>query len=228
MNSRALLLPGLVLAASLLAADSNPTADTGTPIDHALQTELLAIREADQSVRVKYNELAQKHGWNAPELVPAAEAMAKVDAANLPKITALLDERGWIGPELVGAEASGAIFLVIQHADLPVQKKYLPMMRAAVADGKLRPASLALLEDRIATREGRPQLYGSQLRGDAGGRMRVMPIADPEHVDERRAALGLPPMAEYVKHWNLTWDLAEHKRESAAATAAPVSAPAPK
>jgi hypothetical protein len=70
-----------------------------------------------------------------------------------------------------------------------------------------------LLEDRVALGEGRPQTYGSQLRTDGNGPLYVPAIADPDHVDERRAAVGLPPMADYVKHWNLTWDLEAYKKE---------------
>ena len=31
------------------------------------------------------------------------------------------------------------------------------------------------------------------------------PIDDEEHVDERRAAVGLPPLAEYLKLFNLAY-----------------------
>ncbi len=36
----------------------------------------------------------------------------------------------------------------LQHADLPTQEKYLPMIRQAEKDGKTLSSNLALLEDR--------------------------------------------------------------------------------
>ncbi|HEX2861413.1 MAG TPA: DUF6624 domain-containing protein, partial [Lacunisphaera sp.] len=120
---------------------------------------------------------------------------------------------GWLGPAEIGKEASSALFLVIQHSDPATQKKYLPLMREAVKAGKARGASLALLEDRIALGEGRPQTYGSQLLREGDGPLFVQAMEDPDHVDERRASVGLPPMAEYVKNWNLTWDLETYKKE---------------
>ncbi|WP_182875005.1 hypothetical protein [Microbispora sp. H10670] len=41
---------------------------------------------------------------------------------------------------------------------------------------------------------GRPQLYGTQFYGDSDG---SYPIEGVEHLDERRAAVGLDPFAEY-------------------------------
>ena len=88
------------------------------------------------------------------------------------------------------------------------------MLREAVTAHKARPADLALLEDRVAMREGRRQIYGSQLRGTAkSGQYELFPIEDPMHVDERRASVGLPPLAEYLQHWNLTWDPADHLKQ---------------
>jgi hypothetical protein len=86
-------------------------------------------------------------------------------------------------------------------------------MREAVKAGKARGASLALLEDRIALGEGRPQTYGSQLLREGNGPLFVQAMEDPDKLDERRASVGLPPMADYLKNWNLTWDLEAYKQQ---------------
>jgi len=57
---------------------------------------------------------------------------AATDSINQVKVKKILDERGWLGPEVVGKRGSTAIFLVIQHADLETQLKYLPIMRTSV------------------------------------------------------------------------------------------------
>ncbi|MEU6520274.1 hypothetical protein [Streptomyces sp. NPDC046978] len=41
-------------------------------------------------------------------------------------------------------------------------------------------------------------MYGTQYTHEADGTsLRSQPIADPQHLDERRAAMGLEPHAEY-------------------------------
>jgi hypothetical protein len=61
----------------------------------------------------------------------------------------------------------------------------------------VRPSNIALLEDRIATQNGRPQRYGSQFHTEPDGSVVPCPIEDPERLDERRASVGLGPFAEY-------------------------------
>jgi hypothetical protein len=57
-----------------------------------------------------------------------------------------------------------------------------------------------MLEDRILTREGNKQVYGTQLRlNQTTQRMELYPIEDEENVDGRRATVGLEPLAGYLK-----------------------------
>lgn len=178
-----------------------------------LKAELLTILEADQAGRRRIPEVEKAHGHESPEMQKLWQEISDADDANVPKVTAILDTHGWLGPKQVGPRASNALFLVIQHADLDVQKKYLPMMRDAVAQGRAQGSAFALLEDRVALREGRPQTYGSQIGFDeATGKNFVAPLADPDHVDARRAAVGLEPMAEYTQRFGVVWDLEAYKR----------------
>jgi hypothetical protein len=55
-----------------------------------------------------------------------------------------------------------------------------------------------LLEDRILLREGKKQIYGSQVRRNEAGEWEAHSLEDPERVDERRASVGLPPLAQYL------------------------------
>ncbi len=182
-------------------------------IDKPLRAQLRAILDEDQKYRRQMADVEKKSGRDSPEMRALWKITAQKDAENLAKVTAILDTRGWVGPDLVGNDGSNAIFLVIQHANLPTQQKYLPVMRAAVKEKKARPSDLAMLEDRVALGEGRRQTYGSQLRSNPKtGKYELSPLDDPDHVDERRADVGLPPLAEYLKHWALTWNVEEYKK----------------
>ena len=85
-------------------------------------------------------------------------------------------------------------------------------MRKAVEENKASPSHLALLEDRyLAFGLGKKQIYGSQLH-TIDSELRLMPVEDPDRLDERRAAVGLPPIAEYLQSFNLKWDLDNYKK----------------
>lgn len=188
-------------------------ADTIT--DQALADRLLAILDEDQKYRLRIDEVEKKHGRDAKEMRELWDTIRQKDAANLAQVKEILDQRGWVGPEVVGRRANGALFLVIQHSDPATQQKYLPMMREAVKNGKAAPSSLALLEDRVALGEGRWQVYGSQIgRDNATGKYFVRPLEDPDRVDERRASVGLGPLADYVKRWDITWDVEAFKNQA--------------
>jgi hypothetical protein len=72
-------------------------------------------------------------------------------------------------------------------------------MRAAVESSEASPANLAYLEDRVRVNARRPQLYGTQFEG-AGEEFGPAPIEEPHSLDQRRAAVGLQPFAEYQAH----------------------------
>jgi hypothetical protein len=182
--------------------------------DKALQTELLAILEADQRYRKQLAEVTKLHGRDSQQMKDLWKTIAENDAENLPKVEAILEKHGWVGPETVGPKANSALFLVIQHAPIATQQKHLPLMREAVKNKKAPGSSLALLEDRVALGEGRKQIYGSQIgQNSTTGEYFVLPLEDPEHVDERRAQVGLPPLADYLKNWKITWDVAAYKAQ---------------
>ncbi len=64
--------------------------------------------------------------------------------------------------------------------------------------GEATLAQVAYLEDRIAFFERRPQRYGTQFDWDERGMLSPWPIEDPDGVDARRAAVGLPPLADRI------------------------------
>jgi hypothetical protein len=182
--------------------------------DKPLQTELLIILDEDQKYRMQMNETQKKFGQDSKEMKDLWQIASQKDSINLIKVKKILDKKGWVGKDKVGAQANGALFLVIQHNDLETQKKYLPMMKEAVKKGNADPSSLALLIDRIENQEGRKQIYGSQIGTNPNTKTQyVCPLIDPDNVDKRRAEVGLENLAEYVKHWNITWNIEQYKKD---------------
>lgn len=182
--------------------------------DKELVAILETIHQEDQKYRRQIEGIANEFGWKSDEMKAHWEIIKEKDSLNLIKIKKILDERGWLGADIIGKSGNSTLFLVIQHADLETQLEYLPMMREAVKKGNARPSSLALLEDRVALRQGKKQIYGSQIgRDKKTGEYYVLPLKDPENVDKRRAEVGLGPLQNYVSNWDMTWNVEKYKNK---------------
>lgn len=182
------------------------SAQTVPKLNQLLKQELAEILESDQGVRRRVGVTYRTYGARSPQMDSLNQLILRTDARNLPRVTAIIDKYGWPGKRLAGSSGSLAAFLVIQHSNLATMQKYLPTMRAAAAEGELAKQNLALVEDRVLTFQAKPQLYGSQYRYDeATGKPEFFSIADEAHVDERRASMGLEPLADYAKGFGLKY-----------------------
>jgi uncharacterized pyridoxamine 5'-phosphate oxidase family protein len=173
-----------------------------------------SIYNEDQGYRMQIDSITKQYGWESKEMKSHLRKMDISDSINLIKVKAILDQYGWVGSEIVGKQGNSTLFLVIQHADLQSQEKYLPMMRTAVKNNKASASQLALLEDRVALRQGKRQIYGSQIgMYPKTNKYYVSPLEDPENVDKRRAEVGLGPLKDYVDNWQIKWDVDQYKKE---------------
>lgn len=155
-----------------------------------VRAELLRLGRMDQGVRKDTSNMT-------PEQVKAMDAeMEKVDAYTLPRVRAIFDRYGLPSPRQVGRAATHSGFLLVQHA---IRDPGLMRALVAQADGMRRRGELpavdyALLVDRVdCVLDRRPQQYGTQGSRDPKSYW-YCPIAEPQRVNERRAALHLPAM----------------------------------
>jgi hypothetical protein len=197
-----------------LRADTLPRlALTPAERDSIVQV-LFTVDEDDQKYRSQLSDLQEKKEVDSAVWKEIMVRMREADSIDLIKVRAIVDRYSWLGSDVVGEQCNTALFMVIQHSDLPVQEKYLPVIREAVASGRAQPRHLALLEDRVALREGRKQRYGTQLKWDDRVKgYRLAPLEDPDHVDQLRQAAGLSPLAVYLAQWGLSWDVERYKKE---------------
>lgn len=83
-------------------------------------------------------------------------------------------------------------------------------------NGKAEAMDLALLEDRVALKEGRSQVYGSQLSWNLQSNTYIIcQLLTPDNLDERRAAVGLCSYADYLKVIDITWNLQQYTKDLA-------------
>ncbi len=183
-------------------------------LDKALVAELELIYADDQTGRLKDDELDGQYAWDSKERKALWNSIREKDSLNQAKVNVIFERHGWPPLAMIGRQGSYTLFLVIQHSDLKTQETYLPLMRKAVQDGKAQGKHLALLEDRVALRQGKRQIYGSQVATDVKtGRDYIRPLEDPDHVDERRFAMGLESYADYLQKFKMSWDPAQYKQE---------------
>lgn len=157
--------------------------------DPVLRDLLLELRDRDRGIRTQVRA-ALVEGTNPYGIDLSA-------ARNAERLDAVIAEHGWPSAVLVGVHGVEAAWLVALHADHDVafQRRCLDLMAEAVAAGEPSAHWLAYLTDRVLVNEGRPQRFGTQYRR-AGGGLELHPLEDPGDVDDRRAAVGLPSLAE--------------------------------
>lgn len=194
------LLPALCLA--------EESVDQPCVQNEELRRELRAMFAKDQKTRIAGTKAMGDAGFSfdsptsnmSPQLawVMMREQlkMSLVDAANRKRLKEIIKEHGWPGKTLVGGDGAKAAWLLVQHADADVnfQRECLRLMEAA-PEGEVSPKDVAYLTDRVLVNEGKKQRYGTQM----GMKLEPRPIEDPANVDKRRAEMGLPPLAEYLK-----------------------------
>lgn len=121
--------------------------------------------------------------------------MEKVHLENARKLKALIDQHGFPVLSNAGEKGVRLSWLIIHHAI-----SWPSFMQECVIEMRLAGAArdyplelLAYVEDRIAYFEGRGQLYGTNFDW-LEGELKPTPIEDPDKLDFRRKAFGLPPM----------------------------------
>jgi hypothetical protein len=156
-------------------------------MDAELRAELLRRVEKDQAAR-------QARDW---------DVVRAVDAENLPWLKQVIAEHGWPDRTVAGEDGAHSAWLLVQNAaasDPAFQRRCLDLLAAAVEAGEAARRELAYLTDRVLLAEGEPQEYGTQVTA-RDGQYEPRNLRDPDTVDERRAAAGLGPLADYLRQF---------------------------
>jgi hypothetical protein len=202
-----LLFFALCVNSSLSAQD----AGDGAAEFKALRQELIKMGNEDQKHREELATLMKELSGTGKErvmkkFVALVKKQDKIDKRNIKRLEEIIARYGWPTISMGGKEASESAFLIVQHADLVYQKKYFPMLKTAAMKNEARRDHVAMMEDRMLMGEGKKQIYGTGLKtDDVTKELKLWPIENEEEVDARRAAVGLPPMAEYLKMMGLIY-----------------------
>jgi len=180
--------------------------------------ELAHLVEVDQFLRAhlvvgpsalagtsRARSLPLEHRYSRAELLYFQKlymrrVVAAFDSRSTRALKELLAIHGWFRIRTFGKAADENAFLIVQHSpDRSFQKEVLGTLEKLVATDDTGRQGYALLYDRVAVREGRPQRFGTQGKCRADGEFEPAPIDDPERLAERRRAMRMVAYDEYKR-----------------------------
>ncbi|WP_272151057.1 DUF6624 domain-containing protein [Tenacibaculum aiptasiae] len=152
-------------------------------VDCSKKQQILSeVYESDQRIR-KANDLI-KYG--------------KEDHRNQELVISIIEKCGMPTLKEVSQKQMNAIWLGLQHSNKKIRKKYFPQIEKAVENGDLSKQQYALMKDRMLMDEGKPQIYGSQIKNG-----KLYKLENPETVNERRKEMGMKPIESYLKYFDI-------------------------
>lgn len=155
-------------------------------VDCSKKQQILSdVYESDQRIR-KENDLIK---------------YAKEDHRNQELVISIIEKCGMPTLKEVTQKHMDAIWLGLQHTDKKNRKKYFPQIEKAVENGDLSKQKYALMKDRILMDEGKPQIYGSQIKNG-----KLYNLENPETVNERRKKMGMETIEDYLNKFNIPFN----------------------
>ena len=159
------------------------------------------VYDNDQAARGWTKEMSL---LSADEIVEYSTEMERVDSLNQATVFGILDKEGW--PSHLSDKANRAIWIVIDHSDLAYRSKYLYLVKEKAEEGVLDKTDYAILKDRVLMEEGKPQIYGTQIKmaativdDEIALQLYLWPVENPAALDSLRSTVGLSPIEEYLK-----------------------------
>lgn len=149
---------------------------------------LINIRVKDNSFYRLVYFSERKYGKYSPTTVAIWELKERISRENVIVLESLIEKYGWPNFSMVGKEFSNIAFFIIQHAELEIQKKYLPIITEAYNNGESHFNWIAMLTDRVLLQEKKPQIYGSQgIWNPHRNKYVLYEVEDPEMCNKLRA-----------------------------------------
>ncbi len=148
---------------------------------------------------------------NMPLLVQNKKEQDTLDAVNIRLVDSLLSKYGFLGMKQFGYKGNLAIRMVLQHAPLKTQEKYLPTILKAFEDKIVIGDFVAMFTDRISMRENKFQKFGTQIIMYKG-KYTLHPVANPDSLNAWRKGMGQIPIEAYLKMFKTDFNIEDYKK----------------
>jgi len=106
---------------------------------------------------------------------------------------------GWIDAARFGGKAAGASIVMAKHStDTRLLMAALPLIERDLANDRQFAQTFAIAFDQLLLSLGQRQRYGSQVCAESGQHPFLCAVEMPSRLDQRRIAIGLQPLREYL------------------------------
>lgn len=183
------------------AVDQELARQAGRPAPQTDADRLVSMAAVDRAGR---SALARSPFQTLPEADrrPARSAayayIREQDQRAQAAMAAMQPEGGWWTRDRYGDEVANAALLLVQHGDETIWRRYLPQLQVLAARGEVPGAAVALMEDRLALNDGRPQRYGTQAVC-RDHRFVIHDIENDAQAERLRLEAGMPTLASYLE-----------------------------
>jgi hypothetical protein len=159
-------------------------------MDESLGKALLDMEARAQALRAELIAAGESNENHPPRI----EALNRFHASRLRQIIAVF---GWPGVTLVGDAGARAAWRIAlhSHSEPAFMRQCRDLIDRATQAGDAPRWQFAIIDDRIRVYEGKPQLYGTQLRHGPAG-IEPHPIENEARVNSMRMQAGLPLLSQ--------------------------------
>ncbi len=159
-----------------------------------VREELLAMEKVDQDARQKCT-----NGTADVQIQCLVKISETIDAPNTKRLEEIFRQYGLPNDTLVGKDGFQAFMILLQHCNSDaLREKSLKPIRRAFERKELPPLDYANFIDRLRLNQRKSQLYGSGFE-TKDGKLVMSKTKDIKNLNKRRAKIGLPPLAEYIR-----------------------------
>lgn len=180
----------------LIAGKASFCESKGDPV---VQKKIKTMIQRSWKWRLEFYKI-KDGGKSAYSESDVIKKMDEADQIVLADAKAIILKYGFPRYSLVGKQSSGSFSTLIEFfSDKPFRQQVVTLMEKEMKRHNASPEDYARVVDSILFSEGKMQTYGTHLEVGKSGRLQAKPIQDPQGVDARRKAIGLPSMKDYLK-----------------------------
>lgn len=166
-------------------------------IDKELREEILQLDK-------EYNDLRFEEERDTAEGLNKALARENKFTERLAKI---VKEKGIPTTKNVGRQMSNRfLFFLNEITSLKEKETYFPMVKKAFENKEIGHKAYVKMIDKIEVGKGRPQIYGTLIKGDPNTRKFVYsPIVDEKRLNKRRETVGFPTIEFHAQNFGFEY-----------------------
>lgn len=172
----------------------------------AVAKQIDLMIEHDQSVAKRHIDfMNQNVKSDSPAMKNLMDEWKSVGDADKIQLKTLFKENGFLGCSEVGKQSSHHFLQMVQRFDddATFQQEVLVEMKKHIDKINANPMEFAYLTDRVNLNQGKPQVYGTQLKiNEKGTSYEPKTVIDPPNLNKRRAEVGLGTIEEAILGMN--------------------------